>query len=124
MTPAEKKAAAKKLLAEKAAAKKLKEEEDAKAAAAADSDDAPTEQDIINAFGSFLSPDLDKAVRTERAAFVRPLVARFGVARATDLEEGDRKLALNLLQRKIAGQDIDPENDEFEEFEAEEESLV
>lgn len=89
-----------------------------------DDDDVPSEQAIIDAFGAYLSPELDKAERQARAGWVRPLVARFGVARATDIAEDDRKLALNLLQRKIAGQDVDATNDEYEEFEAEEPSLV
>lgn len=128
-SPAQKKARLKKEAdkkkADDAAAQKLADQKAAAAKkAGADDEDAPSEQDIIDAFGGFLSSDLDKAERNVRATWVRPLLARFGVARATDIAEDDRKLALNLLQRKIAGQEVDAENDEYEEFEADEPSLV
>lgn len=122
-TPAQKK---KRLAAEAAAKKKADEAAAAKekAKAAGSDDDTPSEQDMIDAFGGYLSPDLDKEERKERAAWVRPLVARFGAARASEIAEDDRKLALNLLQRKMAGQEVDAENDDYEEFEADEAGLV
>lgn len=88
-----------------------------------DEGDIPTEEDVLAAFGGYLPKDLDKAERTIRVAFVKPLLARFGADKASNLPEEHRALAINLVLRKAAGQDIDPETDEFEEFEAEE-SLV
>lgn len=84
----------------------------------------PSLDDVMDAFGGYLPSDLDKAERAERAKFVKPLLARFGAGKASELPEEHRALAINLVLRKAAGQDIDPETDEFEEFEAEEESLV
>jgi len=104
---------------------KLAELEKAKAAAEADDDDdeVPTEQDLIDAFGAYLDPNLDEDVKTERRAFVGPIVKRFGAKKASAIPEEHRKLALNLLARKVAGEDVDPENDEFQEVD-EDASLV
>lgn len=95
---------------------KLAELEKAKAAAeAGDDEEVPTEQDLIDAFGSFLHPDLDEDEKNERRAFVKPLVSRFKAKKASEIPGEHRKLALNLLARKVAGEDVDPENDEFQE---------
>lgn len=94
------------------------------AANAADDDDVPSEADVLAAFGGYLPKNLDKEERALRVEFVKPLLARFGAEKASSLPEEHRKLAINLVLRKAAGQDIDPETDEFEEFDAEEESLV
>lgn len=85
------------------------------------SDDEPTIEDVIAAFSAYLPRDLDKDERAERAAFVKPMLARFGAAKATELAEEHRALAINLVQRKMAGEDVDPETDEFAEVD---ESLV
>lgn len=110
------------------AVKKAADEAAAAKAAAENADDdgeeAPSLQDVIDAFGAYLPSDLDKAERAVRAGFVKPLLARFGAGKASELPEEHRRLAINLVQRKAAGQDIDPESDEFEEFDAEVESLV
>lgn len=110
------------------AVKKAADEAAAAKAAAADSDDdegeVPSLQDVIDAFGAYLPSDLDKAERAVRAGFVKPMLARFGAGKASELPEEHRRLAINLVQRKAAGQDVDPETSEFEEFEAEDESLV
>lgn len=103
---------------------KLAEIEAAKNAASADDEEVPTEQDVIDAFSAYLPSDLDKDERAVRAGFVKPLLARFGAKKASELPEEHRKLAINLVQRKAAGQDIDPETDEFEDFDADEDSLV
>ena len=98
---------------------KLAEIEAAKNKAAVtgdDEDEVPTEQDIIDAFGAYLDPNLDEDEKAERRAFVAPLVKRFGAKKASAIPEEHRKLALNLLARKEAGQDVDPENDEFEDL--------
>lgn len=103
---------------------KLAELAKAKAAEeASDDDDVPTEQDLIDAFGSYLDPDLDEDEKNERRAFVGPIVKRFGAKKASAIPEEHRKLALNLLARKIAGEEVDPENDEFQEVD-EDASLV
>lgn len=94
------------------------------AAAGGDDEEFPTEQDVLDAFGGYLPPDLDKEERGVRAAFVKPLLARFGAKKASELPEQHRKLAINLVLRKAAGQDIDPESDDYEDFEAEEDNLV
>lgn len=78
-------------------------------------DDVPTEQDLIDAFGAYLDPSLDEDEKTERRAFVSPIVKRFGAKKASAIPEEHRKLALNLLARKVAGEDVDPENDDFQE---------
>lgn len=96
---------------------KLAELEAAKNKAAVtgdDEDEVPTEQDLIDAFGAYLDPSLDEDEKAERRAFVSPLVKRFGAKKASAIPEEHRKLALNLLARKEAGEDVDPENDEFE----------
>lgn len=102
---------------DKMVALKAEEEQD-------DDTPVPSLEDVMDAFGGYLPSDLDKAERAERAKFVKPLLARFGAGKASELPEEHRALAINLMLRKAAGQDIDPETDEFEEFEAEEESLV
>lgn len=79
-----------------------------------DDDEIPSEQDLIDAFGAYLDPNLDEDEKTERRAFVGPIVKRFGAKKASAIPEEHRKLALNLLARKVAGEDVDPENDEFE----------
>lgn len=88
----------------------------ANAASEEEDDDIPTEQDLIDAFGAYLSPDLDEDEKTERRAFVGPIVKRFGAKKASAIPEEHRKLALNLLARKVAGEDVDPENDDFQEI--------
>lgn len=80
-----------------------------------DDDEIPFEQDLIDAFGAYLAPDLDEDEKTERRAFVGPIVKRFGAKKASAIPEEHRKLALNLLARKVAGEEVDPENDEFQE---------
>lgn len=94
------------------------------AASEEEEEEVPSEEDVLNAFGGYLPTDLDKAERAERAKFVKPLLARFGADKASKLAPEHRKLAINLVLRKAAGQDIDPETDDYEEFEAEEEGLV
>lgn len=80
-----------------------------------------TEQDLIDAFGSFLDPNLDAEEKEARRTFVAPLVKRFGAKKASQIPAEHRALALNLLARHVAGQDVDPANDEFEAIEADDE---
>lgn len=82
-------------------------------AKAAEPADAPTEEDLIAVFQAYLPGDLSKPERAERREFVKPILARFGVSKATELAEEDRALAINLVQRKMAGEDVDPATDEF-----------
>lgn len=95
---------------------KLAEIEAAKSGGS-DDDDIPTEQDLIDAFGAYLDPSLDEDEKKERRAFVGPMVKRFGAKKASEIPEEHRKLALNLLARKEAGEDVDPENDDYQEIE-------
>jgi hypothetical protein len=97
----------------KAAAAAAKKPADKKPAAKSD-DDAPSVEDLIAVFSSYLPKDLDAAERKVRHGFVKPLLERFGVAKASELAEEHRALAINLVQRKMAGEDIDPTDAEFE----------
>lgn len=105
-------------LAKQAAADEEAEEaeETAEEAAFAESDehDVPTEQDVIDIFGSYLPTTLTDQEKAERRPFVKAILDRFGAKRATALKEGDRRLAINLVERKMAGDDVDPAEDEFE----------
>lgn len=111
-------AAAKAEKVEKAAAgkaeKPAKVEKPAKS-----SEPVPTEEELIDAFQQYLPKDLSKEERAARHAFVKPLLTRFGAARATELLPEHRALAINLVLRKLAGEDIDPESSEFAEICAE-----
>lgn len=95
---------------------KLAEIEAAKNAGGSDDDEVITEQDLIDAFGAYLDPNLDEDEKAERRKFVTPIVKRFGAKKASAIPEEHRKLALNLLARKEAGEEVDPENDEFQEI--------
>ena len=108
--------------AEKAAAagKAEKAEKPAKVEKKAKSSEpVPTEEELIEAFQQYLPKDLSKEERAARHAFVKPLLTRFGAARATELLPEHRALAINLVLRKLAGEDIDPESSEFAEICAE-----
>lgn len=87
-------------------------------------DEPPSVQDVIDAFSAYLPTDLDADERKQRAAFVKPLLERFGAKKATELAEEHRKLAINLVKRKMAGEDIDPTSGKFAEVCEEDESLV
>lgn len=107
-----------KKLAEIAAAAKALED-------AAGGGDLPTEEDLIQAFSAYLPAEgLDEAVKKERRAVVKAIAARFGQTKASAIAEKDRALAINLVQRIGAGQDIDVDDAEFEEFEAEEDDGI
>lgn len=84
---------------------------------ATEDDDAPvpTEQDIIKAFGAYLPATLSDAEKKKRRPFVKAILDRFGAPKATELAEEHRRLAINLVERKMAGEDVDPENDDFQE---------
>ena len=63
-----------------------------------------------------LQAQLDAAERKVRHAFVKPMLERFGAAKASEIADEHRALAINLVQRKMAGEDIDPTDAEFEEI--------
>lgn len=99
----------------KAAAAAKKAAADKKPAAKSD-DDAPSIDDLIAVFSAYLPKDLDAAERKVRHAFVKPMLERFGAAKASEIADEHRALAINLVQRKMAGEDIDPTDAEFEEI--------
>lgn len=72
-------------------------------------------EDVIAVFSSYLPKTLDAEERAVRSAFVKPILTRFGAAKATELPEEHRALAINLVQRKMAGEDVDPATAEYAE---------
>lgn len=72
-----------------------------------------TVEEVIAAFTKYLPKDLDADERKARHAFVKPLLQRFGADKATNLKPEYRALAIQLVERKMAGEDIDPEGTEF-----------
>lgn len=72
-----------------------------------------TVEEVIAAFTKYLPKDLDADERKARHAFVKPLLQRFGADKATNLKPEHRALAIQLVERKMAGEDIDPEGTEF-----------
>mgnify|MGYP000999457626 CR=1 FL=1 len=92
-------------------------------------DEVPTQQDLIKAFSAYLPAEMeDGEEREARRSFVKAMLQRFGARKASEIAEQHRKLAINLVERKIAGQDVDPTSSKFAEIcaeiEAEDESLV
>lgn len=106
--------------AKKAADAKAKKEADAKKGV-----EHPPVEALVEVFARYLPKDLDKETRAERAKFVKPLLERFGAARASELLPEHRALAMNLVERKMAGEDIDPTSADFAEVCAEvEEDMI
>lgn len=75
----------------------------------------PTVEDVIAVFTKYLPKDLDAEERKARHAFVKPLLQRFGVEKATMLRPEHRAEAIALVERKMAGADIDPTAANFDE---------
>lgn len=75
----------------------------------------PTEEDVIASFSAYLTPGLSDEEKEIRRPIVKAILTRFGAKRATMLAEEDRALAINLVDRAAAGEEIDPENDEYQE---------
>lgn len=96
----------KKAKAEKAKAEKKK-------AAKTEQADGPTKEDLIAVFTEFLPKDLEADERTERRSFVTALLTRFGARKITETKEEHWPLILNLVTRRMAGEDIDPETGDF-----------
>ena len=110
-------AAAKKSAAKKPAATEKKP-------ATKSDDEAPSIEDLIAVFSAYLPKDLEADERKVRHAFVKPMLTRFGAAKASEITDEHRALAINLVQRKMAGEDIDPTDAEFEAIDADEDGLV
>lgn len=77
--------------------------------------EVPTVEDVIAVFTKYLPKDLDAEERKARHAFVKPLLQRFGVEKATMLRPEHRAEAIALVERKMAGADIDPTAANFDE---------
>lgn len=75
----------------------------------------PTVEDVIAAFTKYLPKDLDAEERKARHDFLKPLLQRFGVEKATMLRPEHRAEAIALVERKMAGADIDPTAANFDE---------
>ena len=88
-----------------------------------------TKDEMLAAVRGYLSPEItDKAERDLRTRFVKALLARFGASKASELSEEFYALTKHLIERKTAGEDIDPERADFAEaapyFAKEEDDLV
>lgn len=92
------------------AAEKMKSETSAEKPA-----EVPTVEDVIAVFTKYLPKDLDAEERKARHAFVKPLLQRFGVEKATLLLPEHRAEAIALVERKMAGEDIDPSKANFDD---------
>lgn len=76
---------------------------------------APSKDEVLEAYRAFLPADLPADQQAERKRFVRAVVDRFGAKLVRELDPAHYALALNLVQRKMAGEDIDPESATFAE---------
>lgn len=116
----------KKAKAEAAKAEKAEKAEAAKAekkkAAKTEKADGPTKEELIAIFTEFLPKDLEADERTERQNFVRALLTRFGARKITETKEEHWPLILNLVSRRMDGEDIDPESGDFADSCAESEN--
>lgn len=74
-----------------------------------------SKDEVLEAYRAFLPADLPADQQAERKRFVRAIVDRFGVKLIRELDPAHYALALNLVQRKMAGEDIDPESATFTE---------
>lgn len=91
-------------------------EEAAEEEAAEEEAEVPTVQDIIDVFGKFLPTTLSDKEKAERRPFVKAILDRFSAKRASELAEEHRALAINIVERKMAGEDVDPADAEYEEL--------
>lgn len=107
--------------------KKLAEIEAAKGGddESGDEGEAPSEYDLIEAFSTYLPAEgLDEDEKKSRRLIVKAIAKRFGAAKASEIAEEHRALAINLVQRVDAGQDIDVTKAKFEKFEADEDDGI
>lgn len=106
----------------KVAAKAAADADDAKGGG--DDEDGPTKQDLAKAFQAYLPGDLADKEKAKRRAFVKEIIDRFGgTGKVTELDEEHWKLAINLVQRKLAGQDVDAAEDDFQAIEADDDMV-
>lgn len=115
-------AEAKKRAAEERAAKKTTKQGKSKEADAG----VPDKAELIEVFSEFLPKDLDKETRIERREFVTTILQRFGATKVSNLDDSHWALAIELVQRKLAGEDIDPSEADFDQFDedSDEDDLV
>lgn len=106
--------------------KNTDEKSAAEAAAAGGGDEEPlTLEQLVEAFSEYLpASGLDDKTKKSRRAQVLQIAARFGAEKASEVPEEHRRLAVNLVQRLSAGQDVDIEDDEFQELEESEDSGI
>lgn len=108
---ADKKAKAEEAKAEKAAATKAEKTE-----TKAEKPAVPEKAALIEAFTAFLPKDLEAEERTERREFVTAVLQRFGATKVSTLNESHWALAIELVNRKLAGEDVDPTKANFDQF--------
>lgn len=78
----------------------LKEVEKVEAAPVAEQH--PTVEDVIAVFSAYLPKDLDAEERKARHAFVKPMLAKFGADKATNLKPEHRAEAIEIIKKKMA----------------------
>lgn len=96
-----------------AAAKKDEKAKPEKKAAAKKTETSASLDDLKKAFGAYLPSDLDADERTERREFVKAILDRFGAAKVTAMKEEHWALAIDLVTRRMAGEDVDPAKSNF-----------
>lgn len=96
-----------------AAAKKGEKAKPEKKAAAKKTETSASLDDLKKAFGAYLPSDLDADERTERREFVKAILDRFGAAKVTAMKEEHWALAIELVTRRMAGEDVDPAKSNF-----------
>lgn len=62
----------------------------------------PTVEDVIACFTKYLPKDLDAEERKARHAVVKPLLAKFGADKATNLKPEHRSEAIAFIESKLA----------------------
>ena len=62
----------------------------------------PTVEDVIAVFSAYLPKDLDAEERKARHAFVKPMLAKFGADKATNLKPEHRAEAIEIIKKKMA----------------------
>lgn len=92
------------------------EAEKATKPAKTDTKAVPEKAELIEAFSSFLPKDLGAEERTERREFVTALLQRFGATKVSTLDESQWALAIEMVTRKSNGEDVDPTEANFDQF--------
>lgn len=82
----------------------------------AEATEVPTEKELISAFAAYLPKDLPAGERTERRAFVSAMLQRLGAEKVSQIAEKHRALAVAAVTSKAAGEDIDPEEADWDAF--------